>query len=158
MTGEKKTEELKRLLEKSEKEKEEYLAGWQRERADFANYKREVKGQMEKGIQRAAEELFHDWFPIIDNMERAESSVPEGTKKDAVVKGFLQITKQLREFLSRHGVKEVETDGFFDPAIHEAVGEEELEGIEPGTIVKVAAKGYEREGKLLRPAKVKIAK
>jgi molecular chaperone GrpE len=96
-------------------------------------------------------------LPILDSLARAEKEIPESQKEDKVCKGFLQIAAQWREFLRNEEIEEIETVGKpFNPELHEAV--EEVGGEKPGIIAEEVEKGYMMQGKLLRPAKVKVTK
>ena len=105
-------------------------------------------------------------LPILDSLARAEKEIPEDQKQSQVVKGFLQIIEQWQEFLKQEGISEIETVGKpFDPEFHEAVGEVDPsppvggsgQG-ESGMIVEEVEKGYIRNGKVIKPSKVKVAK
>ena len=147
-------------IEETSKEKslkDEYLAGWQRERADFLNYKREEMERLKLFLGYATEDILVKLLPIVDNLELADKELTEDQKNNGFVKGVLQIAGQLREFLKTQGVEEMESFGKkFNPEFHEAVGE--MEGKEAGLVGEVVAKGYMLKGKVLRPAKVKITK
>ena len=157
-------EELKKELEEAKSQRDEYLAGWQRARADFLNHKKEERERMQEFIKFAEEELLVELLPAIDNLElalRAASgqAAPEGEKQNKITQGFLQIAMQLKQFLKDHQVQEIKAEGEkFNPEFHEAVGEVEKERVESGTIVEVLSKGYTLHKKLIRPAKVRIAK
>jgi len=143
-------------LEQLKKERDEFLAGWQRAKADLANYKKEEKERMASIAGYVKEQLFEELFAVLDNLERAEGLLKKGEEKNEIAQGFLLIARQLKEFLSLQGVREVEAEGKkFDPRVHEAVGEAQ-EG-KSGHIVEVVEKGYMLGEKLLRPAKVKVA-
>jgi molecular chaperone GrpE len=153
------SEDLKKKLEECEKLKNEYLAGWQRERADFLNYKREELERMEEILKYANEELILKILPILDNFEIVTKRLPEDLKNNENVKGILQIKDQILNFLKEQGVEEIKSIGEkFDPNFHEVVEEIEIKGKEPGTVVEETQKGYKINGRLLRPAKVKVAK
>ena len=144
-------------LAECQKKRDEYLAGWQRARADFLNYKKEEAERMKEIIKYANEDFILKLLPILDNFEKAQEASSE-LEDDEYLKGFLQIKTQLRDFLKSLGVEEVESVGKkFDPNFHEVVEEVEKEG-ESGIIVEETQKGYLLEGKLIRPAKVKIIK
>ncbi len=155
---EKTIEELSKELEEIKKQRDEYLAGWQRERADLLNHKKDEVERMQELIKFANEEFLLRVFPIIDSFERAFRMIPEERKNDQVTQGFLQIQSQFNDFLKAQGVEEVKTEGKFDPKLHEAIEEIKVEGKSPGDIVEVLEKGYTIDGKLIRPAKVKVAK
>lgn len=183
MTKEEKSSfaELKKQIEELQKQKGEYLAGWQRARADLLNYKKEEMERIDGILQYAQEEFILKILPILDNFNLALKEIPEELKKNehpeglrrdvgsygASVKGLLQIKTQIEDFLKSQGVEEIKAVGKkFDPNFHEIIGEvnpseasaKEGEFSEPGVIVEEAQKGYTISGKLLRPAKVKINK
>lgn len=152
-------EKLKKSLQETEKLKNEYLRGWQRARADLINYKQEERERIEEVAKRANENFILEFLPILDNFEIAEKSLPKEKKEDQIVKGFLQIKQQILEFLKKYGLKEIESVGKkFDPLLHEVIGEVDTDEVETGVIVEEIQKGYEINGKVLRPAKVKVAK
>ena len=168
---EKEIEELKKQLEECQKLREEYLAGWQRARADFLNYKKEEIERIEEILKYADVGLILKILPILDNFEIAEKKLPENIKNEENVKGILQIKNQILEFLKNQGVEEIKAVGeAFDPNLHEVM--EEIEPafapasaeaaagkeIKSGVIIEEIQKGYKINGRLLRPAKVKVTK
>lgn len=154
---EKENENLKNKLEECLKQKDEYLAGWQRARADFLNYKKEEMERISALLAYSGEELILKMLPILDNFELVENNLPEELKKDENVKGIFQIKNQMLDFLKNQGAEQMNVIGQkFDPGFHEAI--ETKEGGEPGTVIEEVQKGYLINGRLLRPAKVKVAK
>ena len=162
-----KIEDLQKKIEELEKQKAEYLTGWQRERADFLNYKKEEMERIGQLINYAKEELILDILPIMDNFEVIEKKLPENLKKDDNVKGLMQIKIQFQDFLKTLGVEEIKSIGEkFDPNFHEVVEEVESSSakatedkeIKSGTIIEEIQKGYKINGRLLRPAKVRVVK
>ncbi|PIR02140.1 MAG: nucleotide exchange factor GrpE [Candidatus Nealsonbacteria bacterium CG_4_9_14_0_2_um_filter_37_38] len=176
-------EELKKKLEECQKLKEEYLAGWQRERADFLNYKKEEMERIGGILKYANAELILKILPILDNFEIAARQNPvrslekaglnwqEKERINHVIQGFLQIKAQLQDFLKNQGVEEIKTVGEkFDPNFHEAVeeveppytkiveNEKESKKVEPGIILEEIQKGYTLNGRVIRPAKVRVSK
>ena len=153
----------KKRLEDCEKQKNEYLAGWQRERADFLNYKKEEIERISEVLKYAGEELILKILPILDNFEKAEKEIP-GDKKDDYLKGILQIKTQLQDFLKNQQVEEIKALGEkLDLNFHEVVEEVEPASAEAsagksGIIIEEVKKGYLLNGKVIRPAKVKINK
>lgn len=155
----KEIDELKKKLEETEKLKNEYLAGWQRARADLINYKKEEAERIEEFLKYASEGLILKFLPILDNFEIAEKKLPEDLKKNENVKGLLQIKNQIKEFLKNQGLEEIEVLGKkFNPAVCEVVEEIDTNENETGIVVEEIQKGYNIKGKLLRAAKVKVAK
>jgi len=152
-------EELKKKLEEFQKEKDEYLAGWQRARADFLNYKKEELERIKEILKYGNENLILKILPILDNFEITEKKLPENLKADVNIKGILQIKNQISDFLKNQGVEEIKTMGKkFDPNFMEVVEEIEVKDKEPGIIIEEIQKGYKINGRLLRSAKVKITK
>jgi molecular chaperone GrpE len=150
-------EELKKKLEETEKLKEEYLKGWQRERADFLNYRMEEEKRFEEFFERKKEKLILEFLPILDNFEIAKKNV--GNEKDPKIEGFLQIEKQILEFFKKLGLEEIKTEKEkLNLLEHEVVEEIETDEFETGTVIEEVQKGYKLNGKVIRPAKVKIAK
>lgn len=163
-------DDLNKKLEECEKKAAEYLAGWQRERADFLNYKKEEMERITGLVGYAAQELVIRMLPILDNLDVAEKKLSEDLRKNESVKGLLQIKNQLSEFLKSQGIEEIKSvgdppsheasdgQGKFDPKYMEVVEEVEIEGKESGTVIEVVQKGYKINGELLRPARVKVTK
>ncbi|OGZ18865.1 MAG: nucleotide exchange factor GrpE [Candidatus Nealsonbacteria bacterium RBG_13_42_11] len=153
------SEDLKKKLEECEKKAAEYLAGWQRERADFLNYKKEEMERIAGLVVYANEGMILKILPILDNFNVAEKKLPENLKKDEHIKGLLQIKNQIQDLLKNQGLEEIKSLGEkFDPNLHEVVEEVEMKDKEPGTIIEEIQKGYKINGHLLRPAKVKVIK
>jgi len=152
-------EELKKKLDECQKLKDEYLAGWQRVRADLLNYKKDELERIGELIKYSANGLILKILPILDNFEIAEKKLPENLKNDENVKGLLMIKEQIKEFLKSQGVEEIKSVGEkFDPNFHEVVEEVGVKDKEPGIVIEEIRKGYKIDGRLLRPAKVKITK
>jgi molecular chaperone GrpE len=162
-------EELKKKLEECEKQKNEYLNNWQRERADFLNYKKEELERIDELLKYGEVGLILKCLTILDNFELAEKKLPENLKKDENIKGLVQIKSQIQEFLKSRGIEEIKSIGEkFDPNFHEVI--EEIEpaqisskivagkDIKSGIVVEEIQKGYKLKGRLLRPAKVKVTK
>lgn len=157
--GNKPKYDKKGKLEKCQKEKDEYLAGWQRARADFLNYKKEEIERLKKVMEYGSEELILKIFPILDSLEKAETQIPLDFKDNEWVEGISQVRIQLQDFLKKEGVEEIKTIGErFDPNFHEALEKVEVKNKEVGKIVKEIQKGYTLNNKVIRPAKVKITK
>ena len=151
--------DISRELEECQKLKDEYLAGWQRERADFLNYKKEELERIGEILKYTNVGLILNILPILDNFEIAEKKIPEDLKNDENVKGILQLKNQILDFLKNQGVEEIKSIGEkFDPNLQEVVEEVKIEGKESGIIIEEIQKGYKINGKVLRPAKVRVTK
>lgn len=150
-------EEFKNQLEECEKKSAEYLSGWQRARADFLNYKKEEMERIEGLLKYAEEEFVLRILPILDNFDLVEKKLPEELNNNEYVKGIFQIKSQFQSFLKNQNVEEINVVGEkFDPNLHEVVGE--VDGEESGAIIEEIQKGYKMNGRLLRPAKVRVTK
>jgi molecular chaperone GrpE len=151
--------EGEKKLEDCEKLKKEYLSGWQRERADFLNYK---KGELERVgelIKYADIGLILKILPILDNFNAAEKKITKELENDENIKGFLQIKSQIKDLLRGKGVEEIESlNKKFDPALHEIAEAVDTKGEESGIVIEEIQKGYKINGKVLRPARVKVIK
>ncbi len=155
----KRVEELEKKLKETEQLKDQYLEGWQRARAELLNYKKEEMERIGGLIELAKESLIFEFLPILDSFDLAEKSIKEEVKNQQEVKGFLQIKKQILEFLKKHGVEEIASVGQkFDPSLHEVVAEIDTDEFETGTILEEVQKGYKINNRVLRVAKVKVAK
>jgi len=145
-----KNDELKNKTEDLEKKCEEYLNGWKRERADFLNYKKEETERINSLAKFANEEIILKLLPVLDNFYLAEAHLPNG---DDFKNGFVQIKKQLEDFLKKEGIEPIQVLGKnFDPNTMESVdGDGE-------TVSEEVQRGYTLHDKLIRPAKVKLSK
>ncbi|MBX4201239.1 nucleotide exchange factor GrpE [Candidatus Parcubacteria bacterium] len=144
-------------LEVAKKQAEEYLNNWKRERADFLNYKKDEVERASLLAGYARQGMLYSILPVLDSIDLATKSMPEAFQKDSWSMGFMQITNQIKDFLKKEGIEEIETVGQkFDPNFMEAVGE--AEGGDAGTIAEELQKGYKVGGKVFRPAKVKVTK
>lgn len=128
----------------------------QRVQAEFMNYKKRVERDRENMIQFANEKLVIDLIQVLDNFHRALDSEKE---HDSFYEGMELILDQLTKLLEDYGVEEFSADGEkFDHNLHNAVLMEESEEIESGNVIETLQKGYKLNGKLVRPAMVKVAK
>lgn len=158
MTEDKKEKKEELNLEECKKQRDEYLAGWQRARADLLNYKKEEMERFEQVLKFAGEEFVLKVLPILDNFNLIEKKLPEDLKEEENIKGVLQLKKQIEDFLKSQGVEEIKCGEKFDPNFQEAVETIEKEDRESGTILEEIQKGYTINGRILRPAKVKVIK
>jgi len=152
-------EELKQKIVSCNKLKEEYLAGWQRERADFLNYKKNELARINEVISYASTDLILKILPILDNLELAEKKIPDDLINNESVKGLLQIKAQLQDVLKKQGVEEIKALGQkFDPNLHEAIEAVETKNKESNIVVEEIKKGYKFNERVIRATKVKISK
>jgi molecular chaperone GrpE len=105
------------------------------------------------------ERLVVELLNVLDNFERALQEKVSPDQIENYVKGVEMTAKELRALLARFGVSEVPSENKpFDPAVHEAIGSEESDSIEPGYIARVLKKLYKLHDKVIRPAQVIVAK
>jgi len=150
-------EDSKKKLEECQKQKEEYLAGWQRARADLINYKKTEMERVGEILKYANEGFILKFLPVLDNFDLLEKKLSAEVKNNDEFKGILQIKKQIQDFFSNQGLEEIKSVGEkFDPNLHEVA--EEVEAKDKDIIVEEIQKGYKINGRLLRPARVKITK
>jgi len=158
---------FEKQLEECQKKKDEYLAGWQRERADFLNYKKEEIERIGEILKYAGEGLILKILPILDNFDliarqnflSENLSGQEKERIDKIIQGFVQIKIQFQDFLKNLGVEEIKSVGDkFDPNFQEVIEEIKTKDKESGIVIEEIQKGYKLHGKVLRPAKVKIVK
>lgn len=145
-------------IEAAEARAHEYLEGWQRARAEFANYKKRVEREMKDSHSSAAGTVLKDILPAIDDFERAMSHIPENLQGDPWVGGVGMILRKLNKVLDDYDVTIVDPTGeLFDPNRHEAIGMEASDDVEAGHITATMQKGYMLGDRVLRPALVKVA-
>jgi len=146
---------LKKLQEEAKGNYDRFL----RVSADFENYKKRVSREKTELIKYGNEELIKELLPVLDNLERAlEHALGEGGT-DGIIEGVEMILLQFLQILQRVGVTPISAIGErFDPALHEAVMEMETAEYDPGYVASEMQKGYQLNDRLLRPAKVVVAK
>ncbi|MCL5017431.1 MAG: nucleotide exchange factor GrpE [Patescibacteria group bacterium] len=145
---------LEEKIAKLEKEKEEYLNGWKRAKADYLNMQKDEAKRMQEMIKFANQELIKELLPVLDSLELSLMA----TKDPEAKKGIEVIYSQLENILNKQGLQKMKAFGEkFDPARHEAMMQEESDK-ESGTILEEMVSGWILNGKVIRPAKVKISK
>ncbi len=154
-----KLEELKKRFEECQKLRDEYLAGWQRARADFINYKREETERLKKFFEIEKTEIILKILPILDNFQKAKKELSRSKENLNYLEGLSQIEKQFQKFLKEQGIEEIKTkEEKFDPNFHQAIEEVKTKGKKTGEILEIIQKGYKLKGRVIRPAKVRVAK
>ena len=154
-----KIEELKTELESTKAEKQEYLDGWQRMRADVANMKREQAGYTERIQNALKEEVVSDIIPILDSFDMAMRGEKWNSVDAAWRKGVEYIRAQCVSVLEKHGISPFgEVGDEFAPALHESVQEVDDASVPPHHIVRVLRRGYRSGDRLIRPAQVIVSR
>ena len=149
-------ETLKRTLAEQKEKAERYLANWQRTQADFDNYKKRAGQESKEMIEFANSALILNLLPIIDDLERAFSSLPSQLVEFSWIEGIKLIYNKLKAILEAQGLAEIKAKGeLFDPHLHEAVMHREGE---EGVVIEEIQKGYKFKDKMLRPSMVIVGK
>jgi molecular chaperone GrpE len=152
-------ETLKAELDEWKNKANEYLDGWQRSRAEFANYKKRVEREQTQVYQNAAGNIFKRYLDVLDDLDRALKNRPlEGDGAEWAA-GIEIIYHKFVNILESEGVKIMQAEGQeFDPNLHEAISHEKVEGVPGGQIIEVVKQGYLLSDRVLRPAGVRVAK
>lgn len=140
-------------------EAQEYLDGWQRARAEFANYKKRVERENRESYKRVAGDILSRYLSVIDDLELALKERPQESDAGAWAKGIELIYQKLLGLLETEGVERIQAEGeTFDPMLHEALSHEESSDHQDGQIIEVIRQGYRMGERVLRPALVRVAK
>jgi molecular chaperone GrpE len=123
--------------------------------ADFENYKKRAARERQEYVALANERLIAELIPILDDLERALSAAEEHQEAQ-LEEGVRLVHRSLAGLLERHGVKAIETEGRFDPHVHEALLSQPSEA-EEGSVIDVVQKGYKLGDRVVRPARVVVA-
>ncbi len=141
------------------KKADDFSNGWQRERAEFANYRKRITRDQETEKQNSRLAILRKYLDIHDDLELAIKNMPDHVKSDAWVNGIQLIYQKLTNLLDSEGMQPIPAENCaFDPALHEAISSEEHEGFESGNIIEVVQKGYTIGDRVVRPARVRVAK
>ena len=138
-----------------EAERDERVNDLKRVAADFENYRKRVARDQESLVARAHERLVKELLPVLDDLERALAAAEEH-EEAKLEEGVRLVHRSLRDALTREGLAEIETNGRFDPHVHEALLSQPSEQDE-GAILEVVQKGYTLGDRVVRPARVVIA-
>ncbi len=137
-------------------EKENMKESMLRLAAEFDNYKKRAKKDIDSAKSLGAADLMRQLFPILDEFELALLAIDKSADRN-LMKGIEMVYSNMSDTLRKYGLKEIDTNGKFDPYKHEIVLTRESEKA-PGTIIEVIKKGYMFNEMVLRPAAVIIAK
>jgi molecular chaperone GrpE len=150
---------LQEELEEVRRKAEEYLDGWQRSRAEFSNYKKRIEREQANIYQTTAGNLIKHFLEVADDLERALKSRPQELEDMHWTSGIELIYRKLMSTIEAEGVTRIEPDGeFFDPNFHEAISQEDSRQHKSGQIIEVLQPGYQLGERVLRPARVRVAR
>ncbi|HET6696951.1 MAG TPA: nucleotide exchange factor GrpE [Gaiellaceae bacterium] len=147
--------ELEERIALLERERDEYLADLKRVAAEFDNFRKRIARDQEAQSARAHEKLVKELLPVLDDLERALVAAEEH-EEAKLEEGVRLVHRELRSALGKEGLVEIETDGVFDPHVHEALLTQPSEQAD-GAILEVIQKGYRLGDRVLRPARVVIS-
>ena len=138
-----------------EAERDEHLNDLKRVAADFENYRKRVARDQEGLVARAHERLVKELLPVLDDLERALAAAEEH-EEAKLEEGVRLVHRELAGALRREGLAEIDTDGQFDPHVHEALLSQPSD-VEEGSVIEVVQKGYTLGDRVVRPARVVVA-
>ena len=124
--------------------------------ADFDNYRKRTAREHAELTRRANERLLNELLPVLDDFERALEAAAEH-EEAKLEEGVRLVHRSLLGLVERHGLTEIDTEGAFDPHVHEALLAQPGEGAEEGSVLQVLQKGYRLGDKVIRPARVIVA-
>jgi molecular chaperone GrpE len=137
----------------------EYFEGWQRERADFSNYKKRIERDQLQLSSSITGSVVKKYLVILDDLERALKARPREGEGAAWAEGIELVSRKLQGILEAEGIQRIQAENeFFDPSRHEAILQEESPDHESGTVIEVLQPGYTLGDRVLRPAQVKVAR
>ena len=152
-----KLKKLKEELEKVKKERQEYLDGWQRCKADSINARKDTEAKAARTAELLREALIHDVIPALDSFDMAAESEAWNAIEDGWRSGMERVRDQLIDALKRHGIERYGRVGdMLDHAIHEVAQEVDDVPGKSGEVVRVLRAGYRASDRVLRPAQVII--
>jgi molecular chaperone GrpE len=127
--------------------------------ADFDNFRKRARREMEEAKARGKDDAIKEILPVFDNLERAVVAAESAQTIASVVEGVKMVLKLFEDTAERMGLKRVATVGErFDPAVHEAIQQQETDAHPPGTILTEVVPGYMFGARLLRAAMVVVAR
>lgn len=136
----------------------EYLDGWQRERAEFANARKRLEKQRAEAYKNAAVDHAAKLLPILDDFDRALLNVPAAITADGWFEGIQLVRRKLQSIMEGLKVEAIEAVGQpFDPNFHEALSLKEADGVASGTVIEELLVGYRMGDRVIRPSLVNVA-
>jgi molecular chaperone GrpE len=151
-------DKLKDELSEMRTKADEYLDGWQRSRAEFANYKKRVERDQSQVYQMAVGSILKRYLDVIDDLERALKNKPQDGDGAVWAEGIELVYRKMLSLLESEGLQQMDANGqIFDPNFHEAISQEPSRDHESGQIIEVIKQGYMIGERVIRPALVRVA-
>ncbi len=136
----------------------EYLAGWQRSRADLANLQKSLASEHAQQHRRVTRQVAEQLLALADHFNNVTQHLPDHLTQDPWAQGVIHVARQLDDLLAGLGITPIKAAGdMFDPAKHEAVAQTSDTNQPSGQVVDVVQTGYQHGDDIIRPAKVKVA-
>jgi molecular chaperone GrpE len=150
---------LEAQLQQAEAQAAEYLDGWQRARAEFANYRRRQEQRRQQDVSQIAARVLGGFLPVLDDLERAFAVVPPEVEENPWIKGLSLVRQKLLASMEKEGVSEMGTQPGdpFDPNYHQAVLHGPCDDYTEGQIADVYQRGFMIGEQVLRPAMVHVS-
>ena len=143
------------LREERDRLKEQLL----RTAADFDNFRKRTKKDLDESERRGREETVRELLPVFDNLERAVAAAVGTTDVTSIVEGVKMVLKLFEDQTGRLGVTKVDAVGQrFDPTVHDAIQQKETDEYPPGTVIAEVVPGYRLGERLIRPAMVVVSR
>lgn len=143
------------LREERDRLKEQLL----RTAADYDNFRKRTKKELEESERRGREETVRELLPVFDNLERAVQAAVGTTDVQSIIEGVRMVLKLFEDQTGRLGITRIQAVGQrFDPAIHDAIQQKETDEHPPGTVIAEIVPGYRLGEKLVRPSMVVVAR
>ena len=148
-------EEIDHLNQKAD----EFSDGWQRERAEFANYRKRMGRDLDAQKVNKKIDIIKKYLAVKDDLERALKNTPASIIDEPWIDGIQLINQKLSNLLDGEGIQPIPAEGLsFDPAVHEAISHEDNPEVESGFIIEVVQQGYTIGERVVRPSQVRVAK
>lgn len=153
-------EALKTQLAELQAKSDEYLEGWKRALADYDNLKKRIERDRIQDIQNIKADIIKEFLPVVDDLELALQNRPADSVGGAWAGGIELIVRKLHGILQAEGLQRIEAEGQpFDPTFHEAISQEQVDGMESGIVIGVVKNGYTigEDKRVIRPAVVRVS-
>lgn len=152
-------EALREEMAQAKAKADEYLDGWQRALADFSNYRKRIERDQAQLHANTVSNIARRYLEVLDDLERALKNPPKSTDGAKWAEGIELIYRKFMGILESEGITRMNAEGQpFDPNFHEAISQEDSPDHESGVIIEVISPGYLINDKVLRPARVRVAR
>ena len=153
------TEKLEADINALQVERDDLFEKLQRVSADYANFQKRAPKQITDGIGYEKEKIIKTMLPAFDNLEHTLHSADSAENLEVLIKGIRIIYDQMTDILKSHGVEQIKALGEkFDPALHQAMMQRADADSEDGVILEEFQKGYQLNGRVVRPSNVVVNK